>query len=55
MISSDAQRRREKILQEYVADYQRTMDNIESDNIKIEKHTETGEKRSLVSIEMAMV
>ena len=55
MISSDTRRRWEKTLQEYMADYQRIMDDIESDNAEIEKQSnEIEEKRSLVKIKMAI-
>lgn len=55
MINPDTRRRWEKILQEYMADYQRIMDDIESDNAKIEKQSsEIEEKRNLVKIKMAM-
>ena len=49
MIISDTRQRWEKILQEYMADYQMSMDDIESDKAEVEKHlNEIKEKRALL-------
>lgn len=56
IISSDARRHWEKILQEHMTDHQSTMDDIGSNNAEKEKHSnEIEEKRILVSMKMVMV